>query len=182
MSAPKIRAAGGFSTPLQVEAISADTWALLGGLIWTGSDGDSIFVDVGEETDFASVPQILQALIPRTGAWTKAAVIHDMLCRLLNEWHRTGDPMDPIVVPPPVFNAVDTDAVFEKIMLEEGVPRWKASLMWAAVRVGAALNPARREGWWSTFPRFARVAGATVLVAVAALLGIHELVELVVPW
>lgn len=40
-----------------------------------------IDVPAGFETDFASVPQILWGIIPPTGSYGKAAVIHDYLYR-----------------------------------------------------------------------------------------------------
>jgi hypothetical protein len=79
-----------------------------------------------------------------------------------------------------VFDAVETDAVFEKIMIEDGVPRWKASVMWAAVRWGALTSPYRRGEWWSTFDRLIRITLVVLLLVVAVLVGLYLLVDLVV--
>jgi hypothetical protein len=42
-------------------------------------------IPAGEETDFASVPSPFVWFIPRYGRYTKAAILHDGLCRLARE-------------------------------------------------------------------------------------------------
>jgi hypothetical protein len=180
-AAPKKRPQNGFITPLQVESVDPFTWALLGDLVWVGSASppDVITVPAGSTTDFASVPQLFQSLIPRTGAWTKAAVVHDHLCDTLNR-HKEIHDLAPGCCNPPTFNAVETDAVFEKIMIEDGVPPWKAAIMWAAVRWGALANPARRGDWWSTFDRVLWVTLLGPLVVGLIATGWYLLVDLVI--
>lgn len=148
-------------------------WIIALPLTWTGSDGDAVIVPVGERTDFASVPRILQNIMPATGRWTRAAVIHDMLCRLLavywialQKW--PGGDLNTLP-PPPRFNAVDTDAVFEKIMKEDGVGPIMRRIGWVGVRWGAAWNPARRKGWARTAPRVLGLSTAFLAAVLAAL-------------
>lgn len=179
-----LRPGGGFITPLVVESIDPVYWKLADDLCWIGSQGDKLFVPAGEITDFASVPTLLQSFAGRTGAWTKAAVVHDMLCTRLNEYwaeparyvYRHADGVRP------KFNAVDTDNIFEKIMLEDGVGETRAALMWAAVRWGAAMNPARRRDWWSTFPRLALITTTILVIVLFVLAVLAVLGSLVVPW
>lgn len=140
------------------------TFRLTADLCYQGAT-EGMTVPAGFVTDLASVPRPVQWLVPRAGAYDWAAVVHDYLCTTLEAGR-------------PVTSPVDTDGVFRRLMRELGVPvvlRW---LMWAGVRWGAALTPARRPGWWTTAPLVALitvlalplVAPATVLVAAGLLL------------
>lgn len=168
---------GGYLTPLRVENVDSKNWKILSKFVWLGSYGDTLTVEEGETTDFATVPWFTQWLIPRTGTWTKAAVIHDKMCNLLNaqrewdmNWHPDGHGTKPEY---PAFNSIDTDAVFRKNARDEGTDRVRSELLWVGVRIGALFNAARRTGWLLTFPRFLGdlVAITAVLVGVAYLLG-----------
>jgi hypothetical protein len=162
-----------FLTPLRVECVGTKTWKLLENFSWRGSKGDVFTVKAGEITDFATVPWWTQSLIPRTGTWTKAAVLHDKMCDLLNSHYRLSKEYDAFVKewkgsilesePPtwallkpnvPLFNSVDTDAIFYKNARESGTDVLRSEMLWFGVRCGALINPARRGGWLSTFPRF----------------------------
>jgi hypothetical protein len=167
------RGFSGFWSPLQVEAIDANTWVLLCDLVYEGEKGDWIRVEAGEETDFATVPNFLQSIMARTGAWTKAAVIHDMLCNELNLWHGAKQ-----IVDEPAINAVDADGIFRSIMRRSGVGPIRRRLAWTAVRWAALANPARRAGWLSTAPA---VLG-TSAVFLAAVTGLLALITWLVPW
>lgn len=46
--------------------------------------GRAITVPAGFQTDGASVPQLLWAMFPAWGSYSRAAVIHDLLCHLIN--------------------------------------------------------------------------------------------------
>ena len=148
----------GFLTPLRVESVDAQTWKLLEDLEWMGTQGDLFIVEAGEFTDFASVPWWTQSLIPKTGTWTKASVVHDKMCDLINEDYRLvkeyGE--DHYLFPqiPPVFDSVDADAIFRKNARDEGTGPIRSEMLWLGVRLGALKNPARRIGWMDTFPRF----------------------------
>lgn len=168
----------GFRTALQVEAVDSKTWKLLSDLEWVGKYDDVFVVEAGSLTDFATVPWWTQSLIPRTGAWTKAAVVHDKMCDQINEHYRIIQEWgkDPSSVPfpwtPPVFDSVDADGVFRKNARELGTDRIRSELLWVGVRCGALVNPARRVGWMRTFPRFLGdlVAITAVLTALVFLL------------
>jgi len=82
----------------------------------------------GFETDFASVPRVFWRIVPPWGRYSPAAVIHDYL-------YFTGH------VP-----RAEADAVFLTLMERLGVPAWKRSVMYRAVRMfGKAAWDARRR-------------------------------------
>jgi hypothetical protein len=124
-----------------VRSAGPDTWLLVDELVYHGKF-DMFRVPAGFLTDFASVPRIAVWLIPRFGVYTRAAILHDWLCKTL--------PIDP----------VDVDGVFRRVMAELGVGPVKRRLMWAGVRLGALTDPRRRHGWWKTAPA---TLGITVL-------------------
>jgi hypothetical protein len=184
----------GFLDPLRVENIDAINWRILERFRWKGSEGDIFEVEAGEITDFATVPWWSQAIIPRTGTWTKAAVLHDKMCRALNEyyvkllayekalhdwlldWHPDGHGQKPVKPEPPVFNAIDTDAIFKKNAREDGTGPIRSELLWFGVRTGSLINPARREDWHLTFFRWF----ADLVVILTVLTGVILLISW--PW
>lgn len=107
-----------------------------------GTDGDAWVLDParmrrGGRTDFASSPRLSVWLVPKFGRLTPAARWHDWACE-------DG-------IPSGLVSPVDADGMFRSIMRRDGVPRLLRALAWCGVRWGAAGNPARRPGWWSTF-------------------------------
>lgn len=94
-------------------------------------------VPVNERTDFASVPRVFVWFIPTYGRYTKAAILHDYLCRLARENK---------------FDRRDADGLFRQAMRTLGVPFLKRWIMWAAVRLGAVLTPNGRKGWLKDAP------------------------------
>lgn len=85
---------------------------------------DVVRVEAGFETDFASVPRAFWWLCPPLGRYGKAAVVHD--------WGY-------VVQDRP---RLSYDRIFLEAMEVLGVPGWKRSLMYAAVRLfgGAYWN------------------------------------------
>jgi hypothetical protein len=79
-------------------------------------DGASVIVPEGFVTDLASVPRILWAIFPPFGRYTEAAVVHDYLYRI-------------------EADRKEADKEFYYIMRDEGVKKWKAKLMYWAVRL-----------------------------------------------
>lgn len=79
--------------------------------------GEIVHVPAGFITDFASIPRFLWALLPPTGKYQRAAVIHDYM-------YRTG-----------ARSRVVADAMFLEAMIFLGVPMWKRQLMYRAVRL-----------------------------------------------
>lgn len=89
-------------------------------------DGKTYRVPKGFRTDLASVPRFLWAFIPPFGNVSKGAVVHDYLC---------------------IYDAYDgkmtqkeADQVFYKLLVRHGVYKWKAKLMYFAVRIAQRLT------------------------------------------
>ena len=63
---------------LIVEFLGENRWRV--NVDFTYADGQTaIVVPAGFETDFASIPQVFHSILSPTGAYGKAAVIHDFL-------------------------------------------------------------------------------------------------------
>jgi hypothetical protein len=126
---------------------------------YTARLGDSWTIPEGFRTDFATIPSIVSWAIPKLGAYTLAAIVHDALCTGLNDYYRAKQdfirPGDRYIriVPIPTASAIDTDAIFRRIALDMGTDRVTAQLLWVGVRWGALFNPARRPGWLKTAPK-----------------------------
>jgi hypothetical protein len=87
--------------------------------------GDEVIVvPAGFKTDFASVPRGLWNFEPPLGDAGKAAVVHDFLYATRGLGGR--------------FSRAQADAIFRQALADLGVPAWKRTLLWAAVRVGGA--------------------------------------------
>lgn len=80
--------------------------------------GRIISVPEGYRTDYASVPRILWNILPPTGRYTKAAVIHDYL-------YEYGE-----------CTREEADAVFLEAMEDLGVSYLVRHSMWLGVRFG----------------------------------------------
>lgn len=103
-------------------------WQLVDDFGFWSTRTNSIYtVPAGFVTDFASVPRVPLVYWLMNDRGQRAAVIHDFLCR-------TG------VVPRPV-----ADRIFRDALVVEGVSKWRAALMYAAVRVGGASRPVDME-------------------------------------
>jgi hypothetical protein len=94
-----------------------------------GSDDSSevIIVPKGFETDFASIPVGLRNLFPPMGRWSRAAILHDWL-------YATGGLSGR-------YTRKQADKIFREAMLVLGVPKWRAEVMFQAVRLGGS------SGW-----------------------------------
>jgi hypothetical protein len=144
------------------------TFTMADEAIYTGKLGDSWLIPQGFRTDFATIPAFVSWAVAKLGAYTLAAIVHDLLCEGLNKQHHLRRWLDgkvagiPAAVDRPTANAVDTDAIFYRICRDHGVDLVTANLLWVGVRWGALANPARREGWLSTAPA---VLGLSLLYA-----------------
>ena len=83
-----------------------------------------IRISAGFITDFASIPRLLRLLIPKLGRYNKAAVIHDALYQGTVRINVTRQ---------------EADIIFLDAMEDLGVAKWKRTLMYWAVRVGAGM-------------------------------------------
>jgi hypothetical protein len=144
----------------EVEDHDGSTWQLVEPLAYQGRD-EMLVVPAGFETDFASVPTAFTWLIPRYGRYTKAAILHDWLCRRAER----GE-----------FRWVDADGVFRRVMRELGVPVLRRWLMWAAVRLHSIVKFEPSSLWTQGAGPLAKlvliavVAGAFLLVPAVVVL------------
>ncbi len=106
--------------PLLRPLRGTDAFRLEEPLVW--DDGRRVItVPPGFRTDLASVPRVAQPIIPKTGPYTAAAVLHDYL----------------FVVQDHSFAA--TNALFRDAMACCGVRLTQRWLIWAAVTAGGWL-------------------------------------------
>ncbi|MBF6330090.1 DUF1353 domain-containing protein [Nocardia transvalensis] len=106
-----------------VEEIDAVSWRVCEPIEYRGRY-QRFVVPAGFSTDFASVPRVLVWLIPRYGAYTRAAILHDYLSR-------TG-----------AVSRADADALFRTALGDCGVSVPRRWMMWAGVRSGSRLSGA----------------------------------------
>jgi len=148
---------------VDVRQVGDQDWKTLRALPYYAKTED-FEVPVHEGTDFASVPRVFVWFIPRYGRYTKAAILHDYLCR--------------VAVPAGRISRIDADGIFRQAMRELGVPFLRRWIMWAAVRLGALTNPAGRKKWWTEAWRVALVAAIAlpVVAPAAAVIAVSFLV------
>lgn len=81
------------------------------------NSSDSVTIQQGFVTDFASIPRIFWSILPPFGKYTQAAVLHDYMC-----WKRK-------------HSSRETHRVFLESMEVLGVPTWKRKIMYYAVKI-----------------------------------------------
>lgn len=127
--------------------------------IWPGEGESVILVPAGFVTDFASIPWGVRNLFPPNGPWARPAIIHDLLYRIegdlpnLLERLQTPGKGQPMLSPEHItaylnetqarpwinvrrYTRAEADAVFREAMDVVGVPAWRRSIMYRAVRLG----------------------------------------------
>jgi hypothetical protein len=139
-------------------------YATVGSTLYVGRR-DVILIPDAFTTDLASVPRIFWPLLPPSGVYERAAVLHDFLCEAL----AGRQPM-----PDPRLSPGDVDGLFRRVMRECGVGFLTRWLMWTGVRWGAAGNPARRPGWWRDAPLVLLISAATLAATCAAVYGLDH--------
>ncbi|HGJ3207286.1 TPA: DUF1353 domain-containing protein, partial [Salmonella enterica subsp. enterica serovar Anatum] len=108
-----------FTTPAILERLGLYNWRVYEPFEFYLSEdiSDIISVPAGFVTDLATVPRIFWTLMPPDGKYAKAAIIHDWM----------------------YDNALRTKKEADKIFLDGmtvlGVPRWKRTIMYYAVRL-----------------------------------------------
>jgi len=118
----------GFESDLVARQVGDVDWELVESLKYRGNT-ELFEVPPETKTDFASVPAFFQWLIPRSGRYTRAAVLHDYLWRSV-----------------PGLSRADADGIFRRAMAELKVPFLRRWLMWAAVRLRSLFKSAFRDG------------------------------------
>lgn len=98
-----------------------NAWELVEPLVWDNNDY-KVTVPKGFVFDFASVPWLFQKVFPKSGRlYDRASCLHDY------------------VYATKLFDRKTCDKLFYLAMLYDGVAKWRAWLMYIAVRLG---------GWW----------------------------------
>ena len=82
------------------------------------NQGLRVTVPAGFSTDFASVPWLFRRILPRSGEYNAAAIVHDYLYSCRSVPRKAAD------------------QIFLEAMHDVGVPGWKAKAMYSAVRLG----------------------------------------------
>jgi hypothetical protein len=109
-----------FTTPLFLEYLDGRRWRVVQAFTYYVGElgtGEPITVPADFVTDFASVPRLFWRLLPPTGMYGKAAVIHDYL-------YQTQD-----------RSRADADRIFIEAMEVLGVSRVTRQAMYRAVRL-----------------------------------------------
>ena len=114
-------------TPLIVEHVSARHWKLTQRLVYHGAF-ERFEVYEGYDTNFASVPRPFTWLVPTSGRYTRATVLHDYLCDKCEK----GE-----------FQWNSADGIFRRAMGELGVPTIQRYVIWGAVRAWHLMKDGR---------------------------------------
>ena len=102
-----------------------------------GSD-EVITVPAGFLTDFASIPWGLWNLFPPLGPWARPAIVHDFI------YATRGDGIYGTrrwITRETNYSRREADDIFLEAMEVVGVPAWRRSIMYRAVRLGGG------SGW-----------------------------------
>lgn len=143
----------GFKSDLVARQVGDFDWQLVEPLVYEGNE-ETFQVPIDAQTDFASVPLAFQWAIPRSGRYTRAAVLHDYLWRTRSVSLR------------------DADGLFRRAMADLDVPFLRRWMIWAAVRV-ASVFKGEVGDWVKDLPRVLLIAvapGSIVLVGGAVVL------------
>lgn len=112
-----------FTSDLVVKSYDETKWELTEEFYFYFSEDDKstgVTVPKGFITDFASVPRILWSILPPTGRYTKAAVLHDFLYSNASHLELTRK---------------QCDKMFLQGMGVLGVKRWVRNIIYRAVRI-----------------------------------------------
>lgn len=114
--------------PLRVEYLDGRKWKLLEDFTYIIGEGSFVDVPEGFITDFASIPRALWSVLPPTGRYGKAAVVHDWLY-----FDGRIEDHEARMVP---ISRRDADHIFREAMADLGVPKALRWTIWTAVRTG----------------------------------------------
>lgn len=109
-----------FYLPLDVEYLDGHLWRLLSSFTYGSVILQRVLeISAGFLTDFASIPRVLWSIMPPTGTYGKAAVVHDFLYRSAA-----------------ICTRAQADAVLMEAMTELGVGWWTRQVIYRGVRIG----------------------------------------------
>lgn len=150
---------------LELRSINGRDFALLRPIAYHSDDYAEPFVLPADlatfRTDFASVPWVFTWLVPRSGRFLPAAVLHDAITR-------RGAYRGPEVDRP------TADRIFRSALGDLGTGRIRSWLMWAAVTMATMWEAERPRWYWRS-----AVVG---LLAVVTGLGVLATLDLLDLW
>lgn len=157
-----------FKTNPPIRQVNDTEWELTEDLVYEGAE-DFFTVPKGFKTDGASIPAALGWLIQNFGRHAKAAFLHDMFCKALND-------------DAPIVNSRDADGIFRRTLRELNVGFLRRWTMWCGVRWGALFNKKRRKGFGKDALRVVLVSAmvAPIIVPGIILVSILRFVDNVV--
>ncbi len=161
-------AADGGPLRLELRSVDGHDFRLLRRIGYRSEDHERPFVVPDDldtfHTDLASVPWVLTWLVPKSGGFLPAAVLHDGMVR--DEGYRG-----------PRVERAEADRIFRGAMVELGTGRVRAWLMWSAVTL---VTMWRGHGMASRV----LLVGLLGLVAVLGLIATVDVLDLwnVLPW
>lgn len=135
-----------------VEQVDPLNWRVVEGFDYTWNDLCVVVPDYFE-SDFASIPRVFVWFLPRTGAYTKSALVHDVLWREL--------------APNQEVSWRSADRIFRDSMHDLEVPFLRRWVMWSAVRLAAIGKGGQWRDWLMTFPAalfFVLLAAVFILI------------------
>ncbi len=125
--------------PLQLGWIDGRKWEVLSeDFDWTDKKGRRVCVPAGFVTDFASIPRAMWPVLPPTGKYGKAAVLHDFMYQE-GVWC-DGTPC----------TRGDADGVLKEAMADLGVRWTQRWTIYAGVR----------SGGWVSWRKYRKAEGA----------------------
>ena len=68
----------GFATPFRAQFVGNGIWIVTEPLVYITKQGESISVPAGFPTDLASIPRPLWWILPPTGDYLPATIVHDL--------------------------------------------------------------------------------------------------------
>lgn len=126
------------TTPQLSYNVQRDRWTLVEDYF---NKKNHLLVMTGFSSDLASIPRILWFALAPYELSTSAPLVHDYLYRNAGkptEIHR-DDYYDFILIGYKVFSRKESDRIFFKIMIDEGVSWIKAKIAYYAVRIFAGV-------------------------------------------
>ncbi|WP_068250202.1 DUF1353 domain-containing protein [Janibacter corallicola] len=127
-------------------------------------------------TDFASIPQVFGWLLPRTGTYLPAAILHDGL---------VGDPGQPASYVSTEGHEITWDManrVFRDAMADSGTPVVRRWLLWTGVTLAVMVSGRQTDWSPATKWRWRLTAiGSLGLIAVLGVLATLDLLGVPVP-
>jgi hypothetical protein len=113
-----------FLLPLDLRYLDGHNWQVLDAFTFGSVTlARTIEIPIGFVTDFASIPRVLWNVLPPTGQYGKAAVVHDFLYRT-----------------PRMATREEADNVLAEAMIDLGVGWFTRAIIFRGVRVGGGSS------------------------------------------